>query len=167
MTALGEAARAGDAEGVRELLREGAEPDAVAARGPPPLGAAVEGAALRAVQGALANVRRHARASAVVVTLTYQACAVSVDVWDDGVGFDPAGRHAGGSAGRDGLRLLRLRVGHLGGRAVVESTPGGGTVVSVRLPVGDPVRGSVGDPVRGLVRGSVRGSVQGSVRDPA
>ncbi|MFZ3471210.1 sensor histidine kinase [Streptomyces sp. 4.24] len=119
---------------------------------PRPVGAAVEGAALRAVQGALANVRRHARASAVVVTLTYQACAVSVDVWDDGVGFDPAGPHGGGSAGRDGLRLLRLRVGHLGGRAVVESTPGGGTVVSVRLPAG----GSVGDPVQGPVRGPVR-----------
>lgn len=41
MTALGEAARAGDTDAVRELLREGAEPDAVDARGLPPLCAAV------------------------------------------------------------------------------------------------------------------------------
>ncbi|MBT2448385.1 sensor histidine kinase [Streptomyces sp. ISL-43] len=104
---------------------------------PRPLEAAVEGAALRAAQGALANVRRHARASAAVVTLTYQPYVLSVDVWDDGVGFDEADVMSGPRRG-DGLRLLRRRVGHLGGRAVVESTPGGGTVVSVRLPVRDP-----------------------------
>ncbi|MGW6685757.1 sensor histidine kinase [Streptomyces sp. NPDC054961] len=90
---------------------------------------------MRAVQGVLGNVRRHARASQAVVTLTYQPDAVAVDVWDDGVGFDP--RELRG----DGLRLLRRRVEYLGGTAVVESTVGGGTVVSVCLPApsGSPV----------------------------
>lgn len=92
------------------------------------VGGSVEGALVRAVQGALANVRRHARASRAVVTLTYQPDGVVLDVWDDGVGFDP------GVARGDGLRLLRRRIECLGGRAVVESTPGGGTVVSVCLP---------------------------------
>ncbi|MGW6703437.1 sensor histidine kinase [Streptomyces sp. NPDC054956] len=140
-------------EAVRRLC-EGARGARFRLEGEPrPLGAAVEGAALRAVQGALANVRAHARASNTVVTLTYQAGALNLDVWDDGIGFapdagpggQPAAELAGQSAGRsgrpsggDGLRLLRRRVGHLGGRAVVESTPGGGTVVSVRLPVRDP-----------------------------
>ncbi|WP_328299501.1 histidine kinase [Streptomyces sp. NBC_00435] len=102
----------------------------------------VEGAVLRAAQGALANVRRHARASATVVTLTYQPYVVALDVWDDGVGFDPAG-----AGGGDGLRLLRRRIGYLGGTATVESTPGGGTVVSVCLPAPAPAPASA--PVSG------------------
>ncbi|CAM5491002.1 two-component sensor histidine kinase [Streptomyces avidinii] len=92
------------------------------------MGEALEGAVVRVVQGALGNVRRHARASRAVVTLDYQPDAVVLDVWDDGVGFDP------GVLRGDGLRLLRRRIEYLGGTAVVESTPGGGTVVSVCLP---------------------------------
>lgn len=107
---------------------------------PRPVPGRVEGAVLRAAQGALANVRRHARASAVVVTLTYQPYVLALDVWDDGVGFDPAAAaghgHGHGSPGGDGLRLLRRRIGYLGGTATVESSPGGGgTVVSVCVPV--------------------------------
>lgn len=101
---------------------------------PRPLAGPVEAAVLRAGQGALANVRRHAEASVTVVTLTYQPSALALDVWDDGVGFDPAAPRGG-----DGLRLLRRRIGYLGGTAEVESTPGGGTVVSVCLPARDPV----------------------------
>lgn len=95
----------------------------------------VEAAVLRAAQGALANVRRHARASAVVVTLTYQPYVLALDVWDDGVGFDPEDAATAGRPGGDGLRLLRRRIGYLGGTATVESSPGGGgTVVSVCVP---------------------------------
>ncbi|MFI5866827.1 sensor histidine kinase [Streptomyces sp. NPDC051546] len=101
---------------------------------PRPVPGRVEAAVLRAAQGALGNVRRHARASVVVVTLTYQAFGLSLDVWDDGVGFDPQAPVNGGPGG-DGLRLLRRRVAYLGGTATVESSPGGGgTVVSVCLP---------------------------------
>ncbi|MGW1773662.1 sensor histidine kinase [Streptomyces sp. NPDC002104] len=113
---------------------------------PRPVPGRAEAAVLRAAQGALANVRRHARASAVVVTLTYQPYVLALDVWDDGVGFDcdPAdagadiGAGSGGAAARpggDGLRLLRRRIAYLGGTATVESSPGGGgTVVSVCVP---------------------------------
>lgn len=112
-----------------------------------PVPGRVEAAVLRAAQGALANVRRHARASAVVVTLTYQPYVLALDVWDDGVGFDPAAAAGGNGAGHghpggdghpagDGLRLLRRRIAYLGGTATVESSPGGGgTVVSVCVPV--------------------------------
>ncbi|MCX4779316.1 sensor histidine kinase [Streptomyces sp. NBC_01264] len=106
---------------------------------PRPVPGRVEAAVLRAAQGALANVRRHARASVVVVTLTYQPYVLALDVWDDGVGFDPAGA-AAARPGGDGLRLLRRRIAYLGGTATVESGPGGGgTVVSVSLPVPVPV----------------------------
>ncbi|WP_327253517.1 sensor histidine kinase [Streptomyces sp. NBC_01244] len=115
---------------------------------PRPVPGRVEGAVLRAAQGALANVRRHARASVVVVTLTYQPYVLALDVWDDGVGFDPAAAaghaHQGGDGhpGGDGLRLLRRRIAYLGGTATVESSPGGGgTVVSVCVPVPGPGSG--------------------------
>ncbi|MBT2467395.1 sensor histidine kinase [Streptomyces sp. ISL-66] len=128
----GAGAGAGDGDGVSGASRAPGAPGGRVrfrvvgeARG---VGGIVEGAVVRAVQGALGNVRRHARASEAVVTLTYQPDAVVLDVWDDGVGFDPAELRG------DGLRLLRRRIEYLGGTAVVESTPGGGTVVSVCLP---------------------------------
>jgi signal transduction histidine kinase len=55
-----------------------------------PLPAAFEITLLRAAQEALANVRRHARARHVTVTLSYMDDATVLDVCDDGVGFDPA-----------------------------------------------------------------------------
>ncbi|MFJ3926153.1 sensor histidine kinase [Streptomyces sp. NPDC090022] len=101
---------------------------------PRPLAAPVEAAALHAAQGALANVARHAHARSAVVTLTYLPYALGLDVWDDGVGFDPAAVRRPDEHGGHGLRLLRRRIADLGGTATVESTPGGGTVVSVTLP---------------------------------
>ncbi|WP_327306009.1 histidine kinase [Streptomyces sp. NBC_01298] len=127
---------------------------------PRPVPGRVEAAVLRAAQGALANVRRHARASAVVVTLTYQPYVLALDVWDDGVGFDPDGGGGGDAAARpggDGLRLLRRRIAYLGGTATVESSPGGGgTVVSVCVPVPAPVPAPV--PVPGHGQGARPGA---------
>lgn len=51
---------------------------------------AVDVAVLRLVQGALANVRQHALATRVVVSLSYAPDELLVDVVDDGSGFDPA-----------------------------------------------------------------------------
>lgn len=130
---------------------------------PRPVPLRVEGAVLRAAQGALSNVRRHARASVVVVTLTYQPYVLALDVWDDGVGFDPAAATGHGQPGGDGLRLLRRRIAYLGGTATVESSPGGGgtggggTVVSVCVPVPPPVLGSVLGPAPGPRPGSGSG----------
>jgi signal transduction histidine kinase len=87
---------------------------------------------LRGAQEALANVRRHASASAVVLRVsrvgTGESAQVSVHVEDDGVGFDPA------TAPGVGLAGLRDRAEEVGGAVDVASAPGQGTRVTVRVP---------------------------------
>lgn len=95
----------------------------------------VEVTLLRAAQEALANARRHAAASRIDVTLTYFGDQVSLDVVDDGRGFDPA--TTGHSPGL-GLRGMRERAEALGGSLVIESVAGEGTTVAVTLPAIEP-----------------------------
>lgn len=87
---------------------------------------------LRGAQEALANVRRHASASAVVLRIgrvgSGESAQVSVHVEDDGVGFDPAETAGVGLAG------LRDRAAEVGGAVDVVSQPGRGTRVTVRVP---------------------------------
>lgn len=61
-----------------------------------PLHPEIEATLLRVAQEALANVARHARAARVGVTLSYMEDVISLDVRDDGVGFDPAALPADG-----------------------------------------------------------------------
>ncbi|GAB3191216.1 sensor histidine kinase [Geodermatophilus arenarius] len=83
---------------------------------------------LRGAQEALTNVRRHADATAVVLRLARVGGQVSVNVEDDGVGFDPS------SVAVSGLDGLRGRVAQVGGEVDVASVPGAGTRVTVRVP---------------------------------
>lgn len=94
----------------------------------------VAAALVRTARGALANVREHAGAGRVALTLTYLLDEVVLDVRDDGRGFDPAQVRAIGTRGR-GLAGIRDRAEALGGQADIESAPGEGTTVSVRFPV--------------------------------
>ncbi|MER7160007.1 sensor histidine kinase [Streptomyces lydicus] len=110
------------------------------AEGPLPMQVGV--VLLRAAQESLANVRKHAAAGRVEVTLRYGAGRVGLVVRDDGAGFAPgeAGDDAvdaadGRSAGGFGLAGLRARVAECGGVMTVVSRPGEGTVVEVHLPV--------------------------------
>lgn len=90
-------------------------------------------ALLRTAKGALANVVEHSGASRATVSLTYQPGSVSLDVRDDGAGFDP--RRAVRRPGRGhGLTGIRSRVEGYGGRLVVESSPGEGTALAVCIP---------------------------------
>lgn len=91
--------------------------------------------AFRIVQEALANVRKHAGASRVVVTVASDESGVRVRVQDDGAGFE-AERIATGIPGHLGLPTMRERAQLVGGRCSIDSTPGAGTVVDVWLPVG-------------------------------
>ncbi len=97
----------------------------------------IEVALLRTAQSALANVRQHARATSVVLTLAEAEDSVRLDVVDDGRGFDVAtlGAAQGSPAGGGyGLRASRERLLELGGGLDVESEPGRGTALSAHLP---------------------------------
>jgi signal transduction histidine kinase len=106
---------------------------------PRPLPTPTEVALLRITQEALTNVRRHAHAGRVTVTLSYMDDVAVLDVQDDGVGFDPraAGQAARAEEGGFGLAAIRQRVDRLGGSLVLESAPGAGTTLVVELPVDD------------------------------
>lgn len=92
---------------------------------------------LRAAQASLANVWAHARASAVVVTLSFLGSEVTLDIFDDGVGFEPskAAGNARGDGTGVGLQGLRERLATLEGSLDIESAPGEGTVVALRVPL--------------------------------
>ena len=95
----------------------------------------------RAAQSLVANVQRHAEAQRCVLTLAWWPDRVSLDVVDDGRGFDPAAvgtpavAPADGTSGGDGLRLLRSRLERAGGTVAIDSTPGEGTAVGLTLPL--------------------------------
>jgi signal transduction histidine kinase len=99
-----------------------------------PLLPEIETTLLRTAQEALANVAKHAGATRVALTLSYMEDLVSLDVRDDGTGFDPAApvpdRHGGGF----GLAAMRERVLRVAGTLEVESEPGGGTAISACAP---------------------------------
>ncbi|GGP92164.1 sensor histidine kinase [Streptosporangium pseudovulgare] len=96
---------------------------------PRPLSGEVGTTLVRAVQEGLSNAAKHARAGRVAITLTYMDDEVTLDVFDDGVGFDPAVRSAG-----YGLAAMRERAGSVGGTLTVESAPGEGTALCLRIP---------------------------------
>jgi signal transduction histidine kinase len=98
----------------------------------------VEVTLLRVAQEALANVAKHACASRAGVTLSYMEDVVTLDVRDDGAGFDGL---ASPAVGGFGLIGMRQRVHRLAGQLAIESEPGEGTAVSATLPaigVGEP-----------------------------
>ncbi|WP_116214456.1 sensor histidine kinase [Streptomyces olivoreticuli] len=108
-----------------------------------------EVALLRLTQEALANVARHARADRAAVTLAYLDGQVTLDIYDDGVGFAPGDGPADGRR-TFGLHGMRERIAELGGTLTVESAPGEGTAVAAALPVRAPVpapRPAAGRPV--------------------
>jgi signal transduction histidine kinase len=78
-------------------------------------------------------VTRHAKAGRVAVTLSYMDGETTLDVRDDGTGFDPP--PGPGAAGGLGLRGMRERVEALGGRLAVETAPGRGTTIAVTVPI--------------------------------
>jgi signal transduction histidine kinase len=92
---------------------------------------------LRAAQEGLMNVRKHAQAGQVSVTLSYMDDQVALDVHDDGKGFDPkiAANPADQSGGGFGLQVMRQRVEQLGGKMILESTAEVGTTLVVQIPV--------------------------------
>ncbi|AEV87461.1 histidine kinase [Actinoplanes sp. SE50] len=94
----------------------------------------IETTLLRTAQEALANVARHANAGRVGLTLSYMEDMVTLDVRDDGDGFDPARPREVTAAGGFGLDAMRERLARIAGTLEVESESGGGTALSACVP---------------------------------
>jgi len=87
-------------------------------------------AAYRIAQEALHNTVKHARATRVEIKMECAPERITIEVSDDGVGFDPEGDFPG----HLGLRSMRERASRLGGTLEVESALGGGTRIRARIP---------------------------------
>ncbi|MFH9819374.1 sensor histidine kinase [Streptomyces sp. NPDC017230] len=124
----------GPAGGPAVEFRLDGTPDA-----PGPVPGPVEAALLRVTQQALANVREHADATRAVVTLTCLEDRITVDIADDGHGFDtrrPPGPGRAATRGH-GLSGMAMRAQQAGGTLAVESAPGDGTVVTMSVPLAE------------------------------
>ena len=100
--------------------------------GPDRLPTEIETTLYRVVQEALTNVAKHAAARIVSVVVDRLNRHVKAVVEDDGSGFDPSANE-----GRLGLIGMRERVDLVGGEFEVESSPGSGTTIYVRIPLPD------------------------------
>jgi PAS domain S-box-containing protein len=100
----------------------------------PRLDPSVEMTLLRIAQEALTNVARHAQAGQVNVSLQLADHSVHLTVQDNGVGIESWQR--ANQPGSHGMRIMRERAEAFGGSLNVGSTPGNGTKVEARIPVG-------------------------------
>lgn len=92
----------------------------------------LESLLFRVFQEALTNCAKHARATAVTVTLKNVDTPIVLSIADNGIGFNPAGL---GKAGAIGLGMLNMRemAEVAGGRFTIESAPGQGTRIAVEI----------------------------------
>src|SRR5215212_1909077 len=105
---------------------------------PYPLPPDIEVTLMRVAQEALTNCRKYAQARQVTLTLSYMNNLVTLNVQDDGVGFDPAEPppdSSDQSTGGFGIMGMRERVEQLRGTLLVESAFGEGTTLMVAIPV--------------------------------
>ena len=88
------------------------------------------------MQEALNNVAKHAQARRVSIVLHRTADHVQAIIEDDGRGFDAASAlQTSNGRGRLGLVGIQERLALAGGSLSVESTPGAGTSMRVRMPI--------------------------------
>ena len=89
---------------------------------------------IRIIQEALTNVRKHARASNAWVRFEQDGDWARISVEDDGQGFDPA-QVTGEGRRYFGLQIMRERAESVGGDLELNSRPGKGTRVVIRVPL--------------------------------
>jgi signal transduction histidine kinase len=91
---------------------------------------------LRIIQEALANVRKHSKASRVQVTMSFNGGACGLTVEDDGVGFDRDGE-ARGPGPHLGLQSMQERATSIGARFELDTNQGNGTRIVLEIPEED------------------------------
>ena len=129
-------AQLGLAPGVRELLRQSeARGDFVIDAELEDVGRPASQALLyRAARELLANINKHAGATAVTIRLFRDKDRIVLTVADDGAGFEPSIVEQRVAEGHIGLASLQARFDSMGGAMAVESKIGQGTVVTVSSP---------------------------------
>lgn len=90
---------------------------------------------VRAVQEALTNVRKHAQASTVRVTLLWDDDDAILEITDNGQGFVPKALPPSQNGSHVGLRTMQQRVERAGGTWMIDSHPGDGTSLVVSFPI--------------------------------
>ena len=88
----------------------------------------------RVAQEALSNVGRHSHASLAHITLLRNGDSVTMEISDDGIGFDTSPTPGGRTPVRVGILGMRERVEMVGGTFCVDSSPGGPTTLHVTVP---------------------------------
>lgn len=96
---------------------------------PNSLGQEKEAALLRVTQEALNNIKKHARAKNINITLSYMSDLIALDIVDDGISFDVNNKNG------FGLKSMRERVEYFHGTLVIESTKNNGTAIAVSIPL--------------------------------
>lgn len=97
----------------------------------PPISASEAMALFRIAQEALTNVVKHADASSVQITLTSDAELISMEIRDNGVGFEPKSPQQ--KFAHIGLMTMAERAELIGAQCSVRARPGEGTAVLIRL----------------------------------
>ena len=87
----------------------------------------------RVIQECFQNIIKHAQANHVLVTFTYQLDSFDVVIKDDGIGFD----YHPGSPASEGLGLMNIfnRIHLVGGDVTLNSSPGAGTTIHIKVPL--------------------------------
>lgn len=97
---------------------------------------ALESACFRIAQEALTNIARHAQATHVKIDLAQDAHSVTLEIHDDGCGFDTKSMQSHARSGNSlGLMGMQERATLLGGDLTIESQPGHGCTVRLRCPL--------------------------------
>jgi signal transduction histidine kinase len=99
----------------------------------PSLSPQVELQAIRIIQEALTNVRKHAEATRAIIKVAAGEDGVTIVVEDDGKGFD-VDKNGNGDWTTFGLRNMKERADRIHGSLFVESRPEGGTKVTLSIP---------------------------------
>jgi signal transduction histidine kinase len=95
----------------------------------------IETILFRITQEALNNVTRHAQADNAHVSLTFAAASVSLQIQDDGCGFDPHTALRSDHKPHWGLLGIEERVTLVGGHCQINSRPRVGTTLHVNIPL--------------------------------
>ena len=104
---------------------------------PLPLPEPVLAVVFRVVRELLFNIRKHAQARHVFVSVNRQGDILLIHITDDGVGFDVSALSTVRHEKTYGLVSARAQILSLGGRIEIDSSPGAGTRISISLPLSD------------------------------